>query len=135
MAELREANHERAEAVRELNAEAAALEARLASTGSRLSDSDLDAAIARKEAEVAKAEARVAELTSAGVQPVDPKEKERLKDAFGKYRKMWATRRRHVMELVGNMAESMEQRPKEVMSSNGLETDEAAGVSLADCTL
>jgi 26S proteasome regulatory subunit (ATPase 3-interacting protein) len=55
---------------------------------------------------------------------VAPETRALVKGALERYRKAWQQRKRMVMDMVDNMAEGLEKKPRDVCGLLGLETDE-----------
>ena len=74
-------------------------------------------------------QARVTALQGSSVQ-LTPTEREKLRKQQATYREAWVKRRRDCSNVVGEIADGMEKKTKEMFSLMGLETDEDEGVEV-----
>ncbi len=94
-------------------------------------DEELDAAIAAQTADTDTLRARLEQVqNSADV--VDEATTKREDAVLTYLVKLWRTRRRNVMEIVGQMSEGMDKPVGTIVKDLGLETDEDAGVDFSD---
>jgi 26S proteasome regulatory subunit (ATPase 3-interacting protein) len=92
----------------------------------------LDGEIARLEAEMVAKRERLDKLAS-GVKLISEEEVQKTKTALRLAVKEWRTRRRACMDMVdAALGEESTQKPAQFMADHGIDTDEDAGVSIAN---
>lgn len=116
----------------ELQARKKALQAQVSALSSELTAEELEAQLLENREAVTTLTARVEKLEGAGVPLVTPEERAAVKQSLERYRKLWAERKRMVMDVVDGMADGLEKRPREVCDMIGIETDENVGVNIKD---
>ena len=67
-----------------------------------------------------------------GTKTITAVQRQAAKATLERFKKVWVWRKRIVAEVIDQMAEGLEMKPREIMEEIGIETDEAAGVNVKD---
>lgn len=124
-AESRSAAAASAQRARQLEAELRGLEA-------RLTPEQLDARIRELEAQVAELEARAAPLRAGGTALVTPAQKAAAEASLSRCLAEWRRRRGVFRAVWDAVSEGIEGKQSDLFEEIGVETDEAAGVSVQE---
>ena len=90
-------------------------------------DEDLATELAAMEAEVAKLREKGTALSSNSGPILSEADRVQMLKDFNKYRKAWVERKRKCMDRVGDIADAMEKKKKDLCEMMCIETDEEVG--------
>ncbi|KAK2947222.1 putative Homologous-pairing protein 2 like protein [Blattamonas nauphoetae] len=107
------------------------LEAANAALASELTNDEIVEQIAKYEADNEESSAKLTRLQDGGIM-IDEEYKDRVCLQYGTMMAEWKYRRKMVMDIMGQMADSMEKKLQDLAEEAGIETDEAVNLPLKE---
>ena len=110
-----------------------AAEASVAELGSALTALQIEFELVSHRTAIAAGSAKLAKLDGAGVAAlVTPAQRSEARASLDRYRKVWAQRKRMVVDVIGSMADALEMKTRALYEEIGIETDEDAKLNIKD---